>query len=193
MDGFWERARRQGQGRQPVPRGFLQLVAVAETDAQRRGRVRAARRVLLPQVPARPARGISPRRATGLPEPDQSASRRAVRVRRTAPSTSKHLYGARHRREGLRHRRAAPRRSATDSRTMRQAPERRAPDGVLQIGSMPHELAMKNIELFGREVLPHLQTIWDDEGWENHWWPKRLGAAARRRLPRQAPADRGRN
>jgi hypothetical protein len=23
-------------------------------------------------------------------------------------------------------------------------------------------------------VLPHLRHIWDDEGWENHWWPQRL-------------------
>ena len=45
---------------------------------------------------------------------------------------------------------------------------------ILQFGSMPHEQAMKNIELFGREVLPYLQNIWKDEGWENHWWPKRL-------------------
>ena len=50
---------------------------------------------------------------------------------------------------------------------------------ILQFGSMPHEQAMKNIELFGREVLPHLQNIWKDEGWENPWWPERL---------RQAPA-----
>ena len=50
---------------------------------------------------------------------------------------------------------------------------------VLQFGSMPHELASRNIELFGREVLPHLQGIWGDEGWENHWWPKRLRSATR--------------
>src|SRR6185503_1905084 len=41
---------------------------------------------------------------------------------------------------------------------------------VLQFGSMPHELAMKNVELFGRVVLPHLQNVWNDEGWEHHWW-----------------------
>jgi alkanesulfonate monooxygenase SsuD/methylene tetrahydromethanopterin reductase-like flavin-dependent oxidoreductase (luciferase family) len=44
---------------------------------------------------------------------------------------------------------------------------------VLQFGSMPHELAMQNIELFGREVLPHLQNIWQAEGWENPWWPEK--------------------
>ena len=45
---------------------------------------------------------------------------------------------------------------------------------ALQFGSMPHEQAKKNIELFGREVLPHLQTIWEDKDLENHWWPKKL-------------------
>ena len=33
---------------------------------------------------------------------------------------------------------------------------------------------MESIELFGREVLPGLRGIWDDEGWVNHWWPERL-------------------
>jgi hypothetical protein len=45
---------------------------------------------------------------------------------------------------------------------------------ALQFGSMPHAQAKKNIELFGREVLPHLQKIWEDKPWENHWWPKKL-------------------
>jgi|DewCreStandDraft_5_1066085.scaffolds.fasta_scaffold00408_6 alkanesulfonate monooxygenase SsuD/methylene tetrahydromethanopterin reductase-like flavin-dependent oxidoreductase (luciferase family) len=44
---------------------------------------------------------------------------------------------------------------------------------LLQIGSMPHELTLKNYELFAREVLPHLRGIWEGR-WENHWWPKKL-------------------
>jgi alkanesulfonate monooxygenase SsuD/methylene tetrahydromethanopterin reductase-like flavin-dependent oxidoreductase (luciferase family) len=43
-----------------------------------------------------------------------------------------------------------------------------------QIGSMPHELTKEAISLFCTEVLPKLRDIWDDEGWENHWWPQRL-------------------
>ena len=43
----------------------------------------------------------------------------------------------------------------------------------IQQPAPPHELTMKNIELFGREVLPHLRDIWTDE-WDNHWWPERL-------------------
>nr|WBU15370.1 2,5-diketocamphane 1,2-monooxygenase 2 [uncultured bacterium] len=45
---------------------------------------------------------------------------------------------------------------------------------LLHIGSMPHELTLKNIDLFAREVLPHLRDVWEDEGWENHWWPEGL-------------------
>ena len=54
---------------------------------------------------------------------------------------------------------------------------------ALQFGSMPHELTMENIELFGRDVLPHLQTVWDDEGWEHHWWPKKLHSTPVRDVP----------
>ena len=43
---------------------------------------------------------------------------------------------------------------------------------LLQFGSMPHELAMENIDRVAKNVLPHLRGIWDDEGWENHWWPQ---------------------
>lgn len=52
---------------------------------------------------------------------------------------------------------------------------------MTQVGSMPHELTEHNIRLFAREVLPHLQTIWADEGWDNFAWPERL----RRKAPRQ--------
>lgn len=45
---------------------------------------------------------------------------------------------------------------------------------MLQFGSMPHDLAIEHIDLFSEEVLPHLQNIWADEGWEHDWWPARL-------------------
>jgi hypothetical protein len=49
---------------------------------------------------------------------------------------------------------------------------------LLHFGSMDHELCMKNIELFSREVLPALEDLWDDE-WEDRWWPQRLRARRR--------------
>jgi hypothetical protein len=44
---------------------------------------------------------------------------------------------------------------------------------LLHIGSMPHELTLKNIDLFAREVKPHFRNLWDDQ-WENKWWPHAL-------------------
>src|ERR671930_1663844 len=49
-----------------------------------------------------------------------------------------------------------------------------------QFGSIPHELAMRNIELMATKVLPNLRHIWEGE-WEDYWWPKPLA-------DRQAPA-----
>jgi len=44
---------------------------------------------------------------------------------------------------------------------------------LLHIGSMPHELTLKNIDLFFREVAPAIRPTWDDK-WENQWWPAGL-------------------
>jgi hypothetical protein len=46
---------------------------------------------------------------------------------------------------------------------------------MLQLGSMPRQLAFDNITLFASDVLPALRGLWADEGWEHHWWPERLG------------------
>ncbi|MDP6607325.1 MAG: LLM class flavin-dependent oxidoreductase [Dehalococcoidia bacterium] len=39
-----------------------------------------------------------------------------------------------------------------------------------QIGSMPHDLAMHNIEKTATEVIPNLRHMWS--GYEDHWWPQ---------------------
>ena len=46
---------------------------------------------------------------------------------------------------------------------------------LLHFGSMPTELCKRNIDLFAREVLPHLARLWDDK-YEDRWWPERLRA-----------------
>ena len=40
-----------------------------------------------------------------------------------------------------------------------------------QFGSMPHDLAQDNIRLMGEQVLPKLRGIWDGE-WRDEWWIK---------------------
>jgi len=41
-----------------------------------------------------------------------------------------------------------------------------------QFGSVPHDVAMQNIKLTAAEVLPKLRHVWDDEKWEDKWWIK---------------------
>ena len=42
---------------------------------------------------------------------------------------------------------------------------------MLHMGEMPHELAEKSVRLFAEEVLPHVQGMWEREGYEHRWWP----------------------
>jgi len=46
---------------------------------------------------------------------------------------------------------------------------------LLHFGSMSTDLCKRNIDLFAREVLPHLEGLWDD-AYEDRWWPERLRA-----------------
>ena len=50
-----------------------------------------------------------------------------------------------------------------------------------QFGSAPHELALENIELTAKEVLPKLRGLWSE--YEDHWWPQN---AIRRETTRAA-------
>lgn len=56
---------------------------------------------------------------------------------------------------------------------------------MLGFGSLPRELVMQNITLFATEVAPALRSIWADSGFEHHWWPERLGGK-----PSGQPLDR---
>jgi hypothetical protein len=41
-----------------------------------------------------------------------------------------------------------------------------------QFGSLSHAKTLENIERISKSVLPHLRPIWENEGWEDHWWPQ---------------------
>ena len=59
---------------------------------------------------------------------------------------------------------------------------------LLHFGSMPTDVCKANIDLFAREVLPHLAPLWDDE-YEDRWWPERLRAARPAAAPAMAVAS----
>jgi len=39
----------------------------------------------------------------------------------------------------------------------------------LQIGSMPKDLAMRNIRQFAGDVMPHVRDVWP--AYSDRWWP----------------------
>ncbi len=48
---------------------------------------------------------------------------------------------------------------------------------LLQIGSMPPDLTMKNTKLFAEEVMPYVKDMWSE--YEDHWWPTPLETGKR--------------
>lgn len=40
-----------------------------------------------------------------------------------------------------------------------------------QFGSLSHQRTMENIERIAKGVLPQLRPLWENEGWEDRWWP----------------------
>jgi alkanesulfonate monooxygenase SsuD/methylene tetrahydromethanopterin reductase-like flavin-dependent oxidoreductase (luciferase family) len=60
--------------------------------------------------------------------------------------------------------------------------------GILgQFGDMPHDRTMVNLKRIGTEVVPKLRHLWDDK-WEDHWWPKPMKSP---RLPHAIPSFAG--
>jgi len=169
MDGYWEVVERKGLDKNPYRAGFLQLVAVSETDA--RAEAEYARHVeyfyhkcLHVPTPWFAPPGNQDYRSL------VAAARNPVR-RTEDPKT-------------LRYRDFVERGYviAGSAATVRQRLEEEVVKSLrvgnlmllVQIGSMPHELTLKNISLLARDVLPHLRGLWKDEGWVNHWWPRAL-------------------
>ena len=174
MDRFWERAAAKGRDANPYRASFLQLVGVAETD--RRAEEEYAKHVeyFYHKLLHQPTYQIAP--------PGYSDYKSLLNVLKSGknflqfgdlsielkPLKAKDMIANEFVVIG----------SPATVRDKLEAMARRLNVGhlmvVMQFGSMPHALANKNIELFGREVLPHLQRIWEDTAFENAWWPKKL-------------------
>lgn len=60
---------------------------------------------------------------------------------------------------------------------------------ILQIQSMEPELTAKNTRLFAEEVLPRIRGIWDEQGYEDHWWPQGATRNAQARSPQVNGSD----
>ena len=125
MDGYWRVVEEQGARAQPVPRGVPAARGRLRDGCAGGGRLRAPRRVLLSQVPARAA---AVGRAPGQPGLSQPAGRQPQPGAARGGSQDAALQGLRG--QGLRHRGEPGHRARAPRRGSDQGPARRQPDGA---------------------------------------------------------------
>jgi alkanesulfonate monooxygenase SsuD/methylene tetrahydromethanopterin reductase-like flavin-dependent oxidoreductase (luciferase family) len=172
FDRFWEIAEQVGVPRNPYRLGFLQTVAVAETDE--RAEIEYAKHL---EYGFRKGLGSIPPEKLRLPG---GIDIRGVQALAKDPGD----YGI------YRQLRTASFRDLVDAgvvicgspTTVREQLREYCQQygigtlhAMLGFGSLPRDLAMKNIGLFAEEVAPYLRELWADSGHAHHWWPEKLG------------------
>jgi len=182
FDRYWTMAEEMGRDRNPYRLAFLQVVAVAETD-ERAEQEYASHLMSLYHS----GLGAIPGTAMAVPGYAEPAAIEAM-LRGGGPDGM------------LARMRTATFKDIVDSQVAIVGSPATVADQLeafvrefrignllvmLQNGSMPRALTEKNISLFTAEVLPRLRPIWDDEGWQHHWWP---GATATASAPASASA-----
>lgn len=183
MDGFWEHVDKAGAEPNPYRAGFLQLLVVSESDAKAEEEYYQHIRYfyekslhVAPEFAAPPGHQDYPSLVNTIKQ--QAGAMRSVR--NEMPNWKFKDFVENGLVIG-----GGP--ATVRDRLVEAIKELRVGNLMLllHIGSMPHELTLKNIEIFSREVLPHVRDIWDDE-WENRWWPEKL--RGKRKLPTQVGA-----
>jgi alkanesulfonate monooxygenase SsuD/methylene tetrahydromethanopterin reductase-like flavin-dependent oxidoreductase (luciferase family) len=172
VQGFWEQVAKMGVEPNPYRFGFLQLVAVAETDAQAQADYEEHIRYFY-----RKCLHVAPRFA------EAPGYRTAASIRygtgafgRISTAERMELTWKDYVDRGM----VIAGSPATVRERLADAIQKLRVGHLmvlLQIGSMPHHLTLKNIELFAREVYPYLRGTWDDQ-WQDHWWIKPVAAPA---------------
>ncbi|MDR0359008.1 MAG: LLM class flavin-dependent oxidoreductase, partial [bacterium] len=176
MRGFWDFQEEKQRDRNPYRAGYLQLVAVSETDE--RAEAEYAEHI---DYFYKKCLHIPPHYFGSPGYQDYRSLEKGVRSGVTGKITEQLLnlkqYGYK---DFVQNQFVMAGSPATVRDQLREAAKDLRTGNLmvlLHIGSMPHHLTIKNIDLFTNEVFPYIRDIWDDEGWENRWWPARLRPA----------------
>jgi alkanesulfonate monooxygenase SsuD/methylene tetrahydromethanopterin reductase-like flavin-dependent oxidoreductase (luciferase family) len=169
MDGFWETIARVGADDNPYRAGFLQLVCVADTDAEAE-RLYAEHVHYFYQKCLHVWEGYS--EAPGYRtlktmqagvRPQIGAQARKIRQSLDWPKYLDAGYVIAGSPQTVRQQLAECIKSLRVGHLM----------VLLQIGSMPKDLTLYNTELFAREVMPHVRDMWPEH--KDRWWPSGAG------------------
>jgi len=172
FDRYWELADDVGVPRNPYRLGFLQTIAVSETDE--RAEAEYGKHL---EYGFRKGLGSIPSEKLGLPG---GIDIRGVQALLKDPGDFGLYYQMR----------TATFRELVDAGVVIVGSPATVRDQLLEFcrdygignlhamlgfGSLPRHLVMKNIQLFAEEVAPHLRDLWTDTDHEHFWWPERLG------------------
>ncbi|GIX48783.1 MAG: monooxygenase [Candidatus Tectimicrobiota bacterium] len=184
MQGFWEAADRKGVDRNPYRAGFLQLVAISDTDAKAEAEYAAHADYFYNRC---------------LHVFEGFADAPGYRTQATLRRGFRPQVGARAMRirEGLTWKDFVEQGyiiggSPATVRDRLKEVVREMNIGHLMVlchfGNMPKERTLQNTELFAKYVLPELHTLWQE--WEDHWWPQPLARRAQPGAAIEAKAER---
>lgn len=180
LDGFRERAAELDVDDNPYRTGFLQLIAVSETDARAEQEYfphveyfyKKLLRVYSPFSESPGYRSIESMRAGVHPHVGKESQKLAQDLRWKDMVEQGHIIAG------------SP---ATVRDRLKEAIKLLGVGHLmclLHIGSMPKDLTMKNLELFANEVMPSVKGFWSE--WEDPWWPAAVPDRVKTSSP---PAD----
>lgn len=169
VKGFWDRAAERGVDDNPYRLGFLQLVCVSETDESAEKEYeehvkyfyQKMLRIYAPFSESPGYRSIHSIRESIRPQLSQDTMKAANELNWKDFVEQGHIIAG------------SP---ATVREKMEEAIKLLRVGHLmclLHIGTMPKELTFKNMDLFAREVMPGLKSMWRE--YDDPWWPKRVG------------------
>jgi len=164
MSGYWEAVDRIGKDRNPYRAGYLQLVAISDTDARAEAEYAEAayyfyhRCLHVPDYFFAAPGYMTPRSVQAMKTP---FSVEALKTLRWKDMVDEGYIIA-----------GSP---ATVRDRLREAVRELNVGHVMllcQFGNLSKEQTQRNTELYAREVMPHLKGLWSD--WTDHWYPRAL-------------------
>jgi alkanesulfonate monooxygenase SsuD/methylene tetrahydromethanopterin reductase-like flavin-dependent oxidoreductase (luciferase family) len=164
MQGYWETVDRVGKDRNPYRAGYLQLVAISESDARAEAEYADAASYFYHRCLHVPDHFFA---APGYMTP------KSMQAAKTPFSfeTLKKLSWKDFVDEGY----IIAGSPATVRDRLRAVVEQLNVGHVmllLQFGNLSKEQTLRNTELYAREVMPSLRGLWSE--WTDHWYPKPL-------------------
>jgi alkanesulfonate monooxygenase SsuD/methylene tetrahydromethanopterin reductase-like flavin-dependent oxidoreductase (luciferase family) len=172
MEGYWEAVARHNVEPNPYRAGFLQLVAVSETDAKAEAEYakhadyfyKFCLHVFDGFADAPGYRTLNTLKAGLRPQVGSAASRERQQLTWKEYLDNGYIIGG------------SPK---TVRERLREAMAQMRVGHLMvlcQFGSMPPELTNQNTALFAAEVMPYIRDLWPE--YEDHWWPKPLPVRA---------------